>query len=517
MRKMSIILLFVLVGVAGEVPVINSGGVVNAASLASQDQPGHMLSGGSIASIFGKNLATGVAQASEYPLPRSLNGTTVVVGGIEAPLLYVSPDQINFQVPRSIVGPKQPLYVVTSGGTSMPIELDIGRGVGIFTSNASGCGPGAILNVTPDLVVTTNSPTNSAAPGDYLVLYSTGLGGYSPDGEPAEFGEYYVDANGVSFGGIITNVSYSGPSAQYAGVGQTNVRIPDDVVDGCSVALTLVTKKSTPPSQTVTASIHRGRGKCVDAPIFAEGNITLERSIDTSNGQVSESVAGAFPSSYGRRLWPVVLQTTTQGPFNDGQGPYCPVPGESNLNAGTLTVASTNVEPTSAPMGVLYSAALPSGTLIPNSAVALSASGSREISGFSGRTILPPDITFTTAYPPGTHISQFSYQSIVVPFRWTNGRKGDVVTIRLVSHQQGYDEFYTVQAPAESGIAAIYADKVSQKPPVYIFDLPSGSVELIATLSPDPSAVPRISADGVGLGVAQGWRYTYRFPGLLLP
>lgn len=80
----------------------NSGplisGVVNASSYASPVEPG------SIVSIFGSNLAIGTqgAQASSPPLPRMLAETTVTFSDIKAALLYVSPTQINAQIPSSI-------------------------------------------------------------------------------------------------------------------------------------------------------------------------------------------------------------------------------------------------------------------------------------------------------------------------------------------------------------------------------------------------------------------------------
>ena len=88
-------------------PIISRGGVVNAASYAtgrSEDQSnlnGTVIEGlasGSIASIFGTNLATSTKTATTLPLPRQLGGTSVSVYGIAAPLFYVSPTQINFQM-----------------------------------------------------------------------------------------------------------------------------------------------------------------------------------------------------------------------------------------------------------------------------------------------------------------------------------------------------------------------------------------------------------------------------------
>lgn len=55
----------------------------------------------SIATIFGTNLASAPADARGASLPRQLAGTSVSVNGVAAPLFYVSPSQINFQLPSN--------------------------------------------------------------------------------------------------------------------------------------------------------------------------------------------------------------------------------------------------------------------------------------------------------------------------------------------------------------------------------------------------------------------------------
>jgi uncharacterized protein (TIGR03437 family) len=47
---------------------------------------------------------------------------------------------------------------------------------GFFTVNGSGCGQAAALNIAPTGAVSINSPSNSAAPGDYIALFGTGFG-----------------------------------------------------------------------------------------------------------------------------------------------------------------------------------------------------------------------------------------------------------------------------------------------------------------------------------------------------
>src|SRR5271165_3850953 len=81
--------------------------IVNAASYAKAT-----VAPGSLASIFGSGLAASAMAASAFPLPVSLGGVSVYVNGEIAPLLYVSPGQVNFQVPFDIpVGPTQVVII----------------------------------------------------------------------------------------------------------------------------------------------------------------------------------------------------------------------------------------------------------------------------------------------------------------------------------------------------------------------------------------------------------------------
>src|ERR1017187_2694756 len=68
--------------------------VVNAAGFQAPVAPG------SVISIFGTNLANTTMPASLTPLPTTLGGVSAVVNGsLKVPLFYVSPTQINAQLP----------------------------------------------------------------------------------------------------------------------------------------------------------------------------------------------------------------------------------------------------------------------------------------------------------------------------------------------------------------------------------------------------------------------------------
>src|SRR5579863_3635479 len=89
------LLLFFFLAAAAPAQV-TIGAVTDAASFGPRVAPG------SLATIFGSNLAGSAAHAPGFPLPTSLNGTTVFVNGSPVPLAYVSAAQINFQVPRAL-------------------------------------------------------------------------------------------------------------------------------------------------------------------------------------------------------------------------------------------------------------------------------------------------------------------------------------------------------------------------------------------------------------------------------
>ena len=75
-------------------PVITPGEVRSAASYLGNVAPG------SLATVFGANLADAEHVVSPAPaFPQSVSGVTVSVNGVNAPLLYVAPAQINFQIP----------------------------------------------------------------------------------------------------------------------------------------------------------------------------------------------------------------------------------------------------------------------------------------------------------------------------------------------------------------------------------------------------------------------------------
>ncbi len=109
----------VVFGLQNEAP-----GSVAAIVNANGFQPGPAAAG-SIVALFGSNLAPLAAQASSLPWPKVLEDTSVFINGTAAPLLYVSPTQINAQIPNDAKPGQATVTVVSGGRVFPPVQISI--------------------------------------------------------------------------------------------------------------------------------------------------------------------------------------------------------------------------------------------------------------------------------------------------------------------------------------------------------------------------------------------------------
>ena len=102
---------------------------------------------GSLVSLFGANLASSQLTAPSLPLPTVLSGTQVVIGGRPAPLYFVSPQQINFQIPFELAAGALPLSVSTPQGQSSIVQLMLApMAPALFTRASNGTGRALVFN-----------------------------------------------------------------------------------------------------------------------------------------------------------------------------------------------------------------------------------------------------------------------------------------------------------------------------------------------------------------------------------
>jgi hypothetical protein len=136
------------------------------------------------------------------------------------------------------------------------------RAVGIFTPGMTGQGPGLIQNVVSASEQPLNELTKPALPGQYIVLWATGLGAIDgADNVEPPIGNVGNQVE-VEVAGMRLKPSYAGRAPGFPGVDQINVRLPEAAAlpDSCYVALRIWTGDR--PSQTVVFSAAATPGPC---------------------------------------------------------------------------------------------------------------------------------------------------------------------------------------------------------------------------------------------------------------
>ncbi len=231
----------------------------------SSAAPVSVVAPGSLGSIYGVNLAQVRQQAVSLPLPSSLGGVSITVKDAAgnsgtASLLYVSPEQVNFQIPAGMATGIATFTI--SNGTVTP-ETAIGA-VGqvaptLFTMTGTGSGLAAAtaVSVSGGNPATTSSLSlfncgsipcqalpidlsgNSAV---YLTLYGTGIRNRS------SLDNVLVTINGISLPAL-----YAGPQPSDAGLDQINVQLTPELIGGG--VSNIVVKVDQHEANTVTLNI----------------------------------------------------------------------------------------------------------------------------------------------------------------------------------------------------------------------------------------------------------------------
>lgn len=245
---------------------ISVSAVVNGASNVSG-----VLSPGELVVIYGSGM--GPATLTQFQLganglvPTTLAGTSVVINGSLAPILYTSATQVAAMVPFEVLNPvgngfscpgasiTSDACVVYQGQVSPLIGIGLGpTSPGIFTANSSGTGPAAALNVQKG-VTSVNDAGHPANAGDVVTLYITGAGQTNPagvNGKPGGDGSagnpfsIPIALVGVTIGGKSATVQFAGGApGVVAGIMQVNVVVPAGLPAG---AVPVVVIAGTGPS-----------------------------------------------------------------------------------------------------------------------------------------------------------------------------------------------------------------------------------------------------------------------------
>jgi uncharacterized protein (TIGR03437 family) len=231
---------------------INQAYSVNSATTVSAASFDTRIAERSIVAAFGSGLSTETEGASFQPLPTELGGTTVTVvdrTGLarSAPLFFVSPAQVNYQIPAgTAVGPATVQLLTSDGRVSTgAIEVKL-TAPSLFTLNLGGSGAAAALDGFTFAPAPFQATQMNGNP-NIIAFFGTGLGGDATD----QGGNIAASVNAMLNGGSVT-VLYAGRSPGFTGLNQFNVALPPGIGGGIHQ---FVLFRSGEASNTVTIDI----------------------------------------------------------------------------------------------------------------------------------------------------------------------------------------------------------------------------------------------------------------------
>lgn len=218
----------------------NSLAVVSAASY-----KGDALAAEQIGVAFGSNLASTTLIANSLPLPTELGGTSVKVRDSQnverlSPLFFVSPNQINFQIPAGMANGAATFTVVKNNVAMATGNVPISSvAPGLFSADASGRGlasaqalrvkannaqsyePVGRFDAQQGKFVPVPIDLGPATDQVFLILYGTGFRNRSD-----------LSKVSATIGGVNAEVSFAGAQGGFAGLDQLNLRIPRTLPGG---------------------------------------------------------------------------------------------------------------------------------------------------------------------------------------------------------------------------------------------------------------------------------------------
>jgi uncharacterized protein (TIGR03437 family) len=216
------------------------GGVSNAASGKQAYAPGM------IVSVYGTALGDFAQAAGAIPLPQYLSGFEATVNGVTAPLYYVSPNQVNLQIPYETQPGEAALVVGNPYANSNNYNIRIEAAApGIFMTNGSAA-----------------APFSSASAGQITTLFITGEGQVTPslaDGTSPASGTPLAQLPrpnlpvAVTVAGQNANIEFIGVPVGLVGVTQINYQVPPNTAAGVQPVVVTVGGVASPPvNLTVT-------------------------------------------------------------------------------------------------------------------------------------------------------------------------------------------------------------------------------------------------------------------------
>ena len=222
----------------------------NTVSVASAASGASMLAPEAIASLYGTNLAGTTQSAATTPLPTMLAGDSVMVTDAmgaprAAPLFFVSPTQINLEIPAGTANGVATVTVTASGGITFTGTTRISTVAPALFAIGGSTGPAAgyIQRVAADGTQTTQNlvqcdnsgnctmiPIDFGTAGDqlYLVLFGSGIRYRSS-----------LQNTSIQIGSASPPVTYAGAQGSFAGLDQVVTLLPGTLAGSGQVSIVL--------------------------------------------------------------------------------------------------------------------------------------------------------------------------------------------------------------------------------------------------------------------------------------
>jgi hypothetical protein len=378
--------------------------------------------------------------------------------------------------------------------TQAPIQV-VASAVGLDTLYGSGAGAGVVTDSSFNVL----GLTNSATPGQSVILWGSGLGADTSNGDttfPQKQNNLTNIPMQVYIGGVSANILYRGRS-QYPGLDQIDLVIPANVSPGCFVSVIVQTGSIV--SNTVTIPVSPKGGACSDPALGLSG--TQLQTLAAKGAAPVKSVAVTV-SQYTNTAGKVTNQalvlaaSTNSGEFGSGnfytsQGscsvfPQAGYPLQAPLDAGTIQLTAPTGSVNLGPGGGSYTAQLTSGPL--SGTYAFTASGGKDVGAFKISVSVQSPLSLTNT---SSLASIARSQGATVT--WSGGfANGDVMINGVGAGPNGSINFYC-HAPSSAGQLTI--------PAVTLAALPPGNGKLIVF---NTTALQTVSASGLDLGLATG-------------
>jgi uncharacterized protein (TIGR03437 family) len=221
----------------GAMPVLTIAGISNAASGQQAYAPGMIMS------VYGSEMGDFAQAVGATPLPGMLAGFEAFVDGVSAPLYYVSPTQVNLQIP----------YNISPGLALLSIGNPWTGANKTFTVSAAA--PGIFMFADGSV-----NPSRTAHAGDTVVMFITGdgatspplLAGWTPSGAVVPQPQLEVTITVGNFAIQESTFAFIGIPSWSVGVTQINFTIPPNVPPGPQpVVVTVGTASSLPATITI--------------------------------------------------------------------------------------------------------------------------------------------------------------------------------------------------------------------------------------------------------------------------